>query len=429
MSDERTIERRSVRVPVRTVRASVERGASLVGERITIGSASDCDLVVADRTVSRYHAEIEAAPDGIRVRDLGSTNGTWVARAKIVEAIVGPGTRLSLGDASVRVDDAELAHEAVYASEELGEWIARSASTRRLLERLERACGADAPVLITGAPGTGKELVARTLHARSPRSSGPLVFVDAGALTGPLAQSDLFGHERGAFTDADETRIGAFERAHGGTLVLDEIAELPAEAQPLLLGALERRSARRVGGRAEIPFDVRVVAISSRDLRREVNEGRFRHDLYFRLAVIRLEVPSLRERLDDVGPLIGRFLEERGHGPTHALAQEERVAELAARDWPGNVRELRNVVESALAWDEPPTPDEPRVEVESTEALIETLLALPYKEARARFESALERAYLRELTRRARGNTSLAARLAGLDRSQLRVLLARNKID
>ncbi len=304
---------------------------------------------------------------------------------------------------------------------------------RRLVTRLAKVAATETAVLIGGAPGTGKELVARTLHDESPRREGPFVVVDVSTLAGPLATSELFGHERGAFTDADEARAGAFERARGGTLVLDDVSELPLEAQPLLLGALERRSGRRLGGREDIAYDARIVATTARDLRREVNAGRFRLDLYYRLAVVRLEVPELAERSEDLRPLVAGFLQERGVGLAHPLLDDDRLEALAARDWPGNVRELRNVVEAALALDELAELDEEEsgdeeTAAESTEALIESLTGVPYKEARARFSRALERAYLTDLARRARGNLSAAARLASLDRSQLRQLLARNGV-
>ncbi|MCC7540666.1 MAG: sigma 54-dependent Fis family transcriptional regulator [Deltaproteobacteria bacterium] len=435
MSDERTHEHRAgTGVPVRRVVAHVVRGpeaATASGERIVVGSARDCDLVVGDRTVSRYHAELEAAHGGIRVRDLGSTNGLAIGGVRVTAAIVPCGAVIELGAAAVRVEDAEVATETSSRAESLGDLTARAPTTRRLVARIEKAAASDASIVITGEPGTGKELVARTLHATSGRAGGPFVVVDCGALAGPLVASELFGHERGAFTDADERRTGAFERAHGGTLVLDDVTELPPDVQPMLLGALERRAARRVGGRDEVAFDVRVIAIASRDLRAEVNAGRFRLDLYYRIAVVKLDVPALRDRIDDLPILVARFLEERGEGVAHALLAEERVAELVARDWPGNVRELRNVVEAALAMGEiePGAGSEPVGEGDasaaSTEALIESLLDVPYKDARQRFSRALEHAYCSDLARRARGVTSVAARLAGLDRSQLRQLLAR----
>ncbi|MDQ3031244.1 MAG: sigma 54-interacting transcriptional regulator [Myxococcota bacterium] len=438
MADPRTRQHRDrLSVPVRRVSVALVRGgpaARVEGERVTIGSASDCDVSLTERTVSRYHAEIAASSEGISVRDLGSTNGVVCGGTRIVLGVVPPGTILELGAAAIRVDDAELGSEPLAPAQELGALVAHAPIMRRLLDRIPKVAASDASVLITGEPGSGKELVARTIHAHGPRRAGALVVVDAGTLSGALVASDLFGHEKGAFTDADERRAGAFERAQGGTLLLDDVSQLPLDVQPMLLGALERRSARRVGGQLEVPYDVRVIACSSCDLRREVNAGRFRLDLYYRLAVVRLEVPALRERLDDLPALAARFVEERGEGPSHPLLSPERMTELAARDWPGNVRELRNVIDAAIMLDDLDLLGEDASaqhagapEAESTDALIESGLALPYKEARARFAAALERAYLDDLLRRAKGNISVAARMAGLDRSQLRQLLARHR--
>ena len=403
------------------------------GEHLTLGAARDCDLELASERASRFHAELRADLGGIRVRDLGSTNGTFAAGVRVHEAVVPSGTELELGGVKVVVEDAELAHGAVAAEDSLGELITCSASMRRLAERIERASASDAPVVVLGEPGSGKELVARTLHSLSARARSPFVPVDCGALSPTLVSSELFGHERGAYTDADTRRLGAFERAQGGTLLLDEVAELPLELQPMLLGVLERCSVRRVGGHEDIAVDARIVASSARDLRREVNEGRFRLDLYYRLAVVRLEVPPLRERSDDLPALVTRFLDQQGVAPTHPLRDAAVVEGLTERSFEGNVRELRNLVEAALALDEldadgvdaqQPGQDEGDAH-ESTDAWIDSVLALPHAEARARIATAFERTYLDDLMRQARGNTSQAARLAGLDRSQLRVLLRR----
>jgi len=419
-------------IAVPRFRAEVVRGASLpafVGARAVVGSAADCELRIEERTVSRYHAELSAAPQGIRVRDLGSTNGVVSEGVRLVDAVVPAGTLLELGDVALRVDDTSADREPLPSMDQLGDLVAQGATMRRLLDRAARAAQSDASAWIVGEPGSGKELVARTLHALGPRAQGPFVVVDCGALWGGLVQSELFGHERGAFTDAIDRRIGAFERARGGTLFLDDLGALPAEVQPTLLGALERRRGRRLGGRDEIDYDVRVIASAQRDPRRDVNEGRLRLDLYYRLAVVRLEVPPLRERLDDLPALVERFLRDAGHGPSHPLMRPERLAALESRDWPGNVRELRNAIESALALEElaedHDTDTAPPAEPMTAAALLESLAERPYKEARAMFARAFEEAYVADLERRAGDNVSRAARLAGLDRSQLRQIRAR----
>ncbi|MCZ7683815.1 MAG: sigma 54-interacting transcriptional regulator [Sandaracinaceae bacterium] len=233
--------------------------------------------------------------------------------------------------------------------------IGRSEVMRRAMAWVKRAARSDASVLLVGESGTGKELVARAIHDDGKRAEQPFVTVDCGALAPTLVASELFGHEKGAFTGADRQRAGALEMANHGTLFLDEIGELPSELQPALLGALERRTFRRVGGQAEVPVDVRVIAATNRDLRSEVNSGGFRLDLYYRLAVLRLELPPLRARTGDVVLLIEHFLRERGSpGPVSELFSEAELAELSRHHWPGNVRELRNLVEATLALGAPP---------------------------------------------------------------------------
>jgi transcriptional regulator with PAS, ATPase and Fis domain len=255
--------------------------------------------------------------------------------------------------------------------------------------------------------------------------------VDCGALAPTLVASELFGHEKGAFTGAERQRPGALELAHRGTLFLDEIGELPKELQPSLLGALERRSFRRVGGTSEVPVDVRVIAATNRDLRSEVNAGDFRLDLYYRLAVLRLELPALRERTGDVPLLMQHFLADRGYsGPLTGLFSDAELAELERHHWPGNVRELRNLVDATLALGAPP----PVELVERSPAPAEgggfdpAVMTLPFKQARKGALADFERHYLSRLLERANGNVSQAARDAGLDRSYLFSLLRRNGI-
>jgi DNA-binding NtrC family response regulator len=423
-------ERRSSRaVPVRVVRARAG-DATAAAERLTIGTAADCDLVVEAKTVSRYHVEVSGDPSGIRVRDLGSTNGTLAAGVRLGEAIVESGIALDVGGVEVVVESADVSREEVAAEESLRDLVTRSPPMKRLGARIALAAASDASILISGEPGTGKEIVARTVHAMSARRDQPLVIVDCGALSPTLAASELFGHERGAFTDADERYVGAFERAGGGTILFDDIASVPLELQPMLLGVLERRSFRRVGGREDVTVDVRTIASSAGDLRIDVNRGAFRLDLYYRLAVVKLEVPPLRARGDDLEALVRAHLDARGAPPTHPLRSDPTLELLAGRAFEGNVRELFNLLDAALAIDElepePVTAHAAPVERhETTDALIASLLDLPYKEARERFRGALESTYLEEITRRAGGNISRAARLAGIDRSQLRQLLRR----
>ncbi|MHB1045652.1 MAG: sigma-54-dependent transcriptional regulator [Thermoanaerobaculia bacterium] len=234
--------------------------------------------------------------------------------------------------------------------EDDGEIVTADPAMKELLDLVDRVAPRDVAVLVTGESGAGKELVARRLHARSPRAKGPFVAVNAAALPETLAESELFGAERGAFTGADQARAGRFEEAAGGTLFLDEVGELPLALQSKLLRVLEERVVRRLGGSRDVPVDVRLVAATNRDLTRETEEGGFRQDLFFRLAVVVVNVPPLRERPDDV-PLLARHfaqrLAERHAVPVPSLT-DDALAVLSAHAWPGNVRELRNVLERSV---------------------------------------------------------------------------------
>ena len=294
---------------------------------------------------------------------------------------------------------------------------------RALRSKVERAAAVSTTVLLQGESGTGKELIARELHERGERASGPFVIVDCGALSPELVASELFGHERGAFTGAETTHIGAFERADGGTILLDEVGELPPQLQSALLGALERRRFRRVGGSREISVDVRVLAATHRDLPATVRAGAFRLDLLYRLSTIRMTAPSLRARPEDLEPLIDHFA--NGVRP-HQLAEEAVMESLRSYGWPGNVRELRNLVEATIAMGELP----PLVE---TSGATGATFALPgpdhdYAGARALVLEQFERHYLALLLAGTDGNVSAAARHARMDRSHLTELLQRHQL-
>jgi DNA-binding NtrC family response regulator len=397
-------------------------------DTLTIGTADGNDLIVTDATVSRYHVELARRPEGILVADAGSLNGTYAGGMRIERAVVPPGTVIRIGKTAVRIGEGGQVTLEVHDADTLHGLRGRTPTMRQLLLRVERAAKSDTAVLLIGESGTGKELIARALHDLGPRAAKPLVTVDCGALSPTLVASELFGHERGAFTGADRQHIGAFERADGGTLFLDEIGELPPALQANLLGVLERRRFRRLGGKAEISIDVRVVSATHRDLRAEVNAGTFRLDLYYRLAVVVMKVPPLRERAEDIPLLVEHFLRECGFdGEVGELISPPVMAGLCKHHWPGNVRELRNLVEATIAMGEAP-----QVELESAPVAggdpFAALIGLPYKEARGALLADFERRYLTALLERAKGNVSLAAREARMDRSHLIDLLQRHKL-
>jgi DNA-binding NtrC family response regulator len=410
---------------------------------VSVGTARDNALAVADFTVSRYHLDVSVRPGGILVSDLGSTNGTYIGAVRIERAIVPPGTLLKLGGTTIRFDDAVRravpapvigAPGAPGARSELAGMIAVSPQMVRLFADIERVAATPTSVLIVGESGTGKERVAEALHARSSRARSPLVTIDCGALSSSLLASELFGHERGAFTGADRLHKGAFERAEDGTVFLDEIGELPGADQSSLLGVLERRRFRRVGGSGDLDLDARVIAATNRDLRAEVNTGRFRQDLYHRLAVVVLRLVPLRERREDIPLLVEHFARELGAaGTIDEVFGAEQLACWQKHPWPGNIRELRNAVEAALvvgpqplgsdlaapAAAAPGSPPGP-----ANDGADQPLL--PYKDQRATVVRDFEHAYLVRLMAQAAGNVSHAARIAKMDRSHLIDLLHRH---
>jgi DNA-binding NtrC family response regulator len=424
---------------VSTLRVEVvdgpDRGKFVVGgDVVSVGTARDNALPVADFTVSRYHLDVTVKPGGILVSDLGSTNGTYIGAVRIERAIVPPGTLLKLGGTTIRFDDAvrqPVPAPAAGARRELVGMLAVSPQMLRLFADIERIAASPTSVLIVGESGTGKERVAQALHARSQRAGAPLMTIDCGALSSSLLASELFGHERGAFTGADRQHRGAFERAADGTVFLDEIGELPGADQSALLGVLERRRFRRVGGSAELEVDARVIAATNRDLRAEVNNGRFRQDLYHRLAVVVLRLAPLRERREDVPLLVEHFARELGaEGSLESLFGADQLARWQKHPWPGNVRELRNAVEAALvvgpqAAGDPGLGFAPGVPAPGL-AVADDQPILPYKDQRAAVVRDFEHGYLVRLMAQAGGNVSQAARIAKMDRSHLIDLLHRH---
>ena len=391
---------------------------------MAVGTSPDNELTLTDPTVSHYHLELRCE-DGIVVKDLGSRNGTFVGDMRVREALVPVGTKLRIGRTVLALLEAGIETDAQsLPPPEIPGLVMASPAMQEVGRSILRLAESNVSVLVQGETGTGKELVARAIHEMGPRARGPFVVVDPGALPATLIASQLFGHERGAFTGAERRQEGAFELANGGSIFLDEIGELPLSVQPALLGVLERRSFRRLGGKEDIQVDVRVISATHRDLRAEANQGIFRADLYFRLAVARVEIPALRERPEDIDALVEHFAREVTGSPGF-LFSEATMAALRAHRWSGNVRELRNVVESALAMGSINL--EGLGQGQSAPRPVSAAGSLPpYRAARAEALAAFERTYLRKLIEATGGNASAAARAANMDRPYLLSLLRRH---
>jgi transcriptional regulator with GAF, ATPase, and Fis domain len=395
-----------------------------LGARMTIGKASDNDLVLEDDTVSRHHCELVRTGQGIQVKDLGSTNGTKVEGIRVQEAILPPGSVLKVGEVEILVRPSAQKVEVLPSeSFEFAGVIGQALSMRTIFGVLERIAPTEATVLLDGETGTGKDVLARAILAKSGRANKPFVVVDCGAVSYSLIESEIFGHERGAFTGAVSMRQGAFELAEGGTVFLDEIGELPLDVQPKLLRVLETKEFRRVGGNKTFKTNVRVIAATKRNLQREVGAGKFREDLYFRLAVVPLTVPPLRGRREDI-PMLARHILKATNSTTDYVLTDDTLAAMMAHDWPGNVRELRNVLERAVYLAQASGTTELGLVILPSGALaadaaFQFEAERSYRETRAKYDAEFERRYLKWLLGRHGGNVSAAAREAKMDRKHL----------
>jgi DNA-binding NtrC family response regulator len=397
-----------------------------------VGTHPSSDLVLTDPHASRLHARIDVEDDEYVVTDLGSTNGTRVGGVRVRQACLEDGTIVEVGQSQIRFRLLGQPFEIELAPTDLFEGLAgRSIAMRELFAMLARVAPTDATVLIEGETGTGKELVARAVHTRSARRDRPFVVFDCGAAPPTLIETELFGHERGAFTGAVAARAGVFERAHGGTVFIDELGELQPELQPKLLRAIETGEITRVGGERPLRVDVRVVAATHRDLAHQISEGRFRADLYYRLAVIRVRLPPLRERREDIPLLAAHFVRELlGDGPAATLpgpALEGIFSALGRHDWPGNVRELRNVVERAAILADPKLMRQAALDAAGELARsVEKSMSRRVTLRAARAEH--ERGYLTDLLRATEGNLDEASRAAQVHRKSLERLIRKHKL-
>jgi transcriptional regulator with GAF, ATPase, and Fis domain len=409
----------------------------VAGGLVRIGTAADNDLVLHDDTVSRKHCEIESGSDGLRVRDVGSTNGVILGGLRIHDASVDASfagvTTITLGNTQLAITPlAETVDRLQATTDHFGDVIGAAPRMRELFADLDRIAATDMSLLIEGETGTGKDIVAEAVHRASARAEGPFIVFDCGAVAPNLAESELFGHERGAFTGAVAARAGVFEDADGGTLFLDEIGELPKDLQPKLLRALEKREVRRLGSTRTVSVDVRIVAATNRSMTAEVARGVFREDLYFRLAGATVIVPPLRERMSDLPRLVEHFLSlERPARSAHEVPPEA-WAMLNAHRWPGNVRELRNAVQRLLVTPERAIAASPRMPESDPDSSFDepqaSQEALPLRVARREASDAFERRYVRAMLARTGGNVSRAAAVAEVSRQMLQKLMRKHGV-
>lgn len=410
-----------------------DRGEQVVlsDEPVTFGSSPSCNLVLSDRTVSRRHAEALLEGNEVLVRDLGSTNGSFIQGSRFKEITVGFGAEIKFGRTVVKfLPEEEIVEPAESEADSFGQLLGRDSKMRRMFNLLQDVSPNDATVLIEGDTGTGKELIAEEIHNHSKRNKGPFVVFDCGAVPRELIESALFGHMKGSFTGAVADRRGAFAEANGGTIFLDEIGELPIDMQPALLRVLDKRAVRRVGANQYEKVDVRVVAATNRDLREEVTKKSFREDLYYRLAVIRVHLPALRERGQDIVLLIDHFIKLFSGGRKLTVSPDD-MQRLRSYNWPGNVRELRNVIERACVLSKGDTLglDEVLGNMQSMTPSIGIRKDLPFKEAKGQLVELFEREYIVDLMKRHKMNLSAAAREAQIDRKHLRELIRKYQLD
>lgn len=409
----------------------VGRAVRLDEPRVVGTDPESAALVLTDERVSRRHVRISPAGPGFAIEDLGSRNGTFFEGGRVERATVRVGATLLVGRSTLRLAPlAEPLEVAPSQSRCFGDMVGESLALREVFAVLELAAKSDVTVLLEGETGTGKELAARALHAASERAGASYVALDCSALPESLVESALFGHHKGAFTGANASREGAFVRASGGTLLLDELDSISPAVQARLLRVVEERVVRPVGSDVEREVDVRLVAASRRDLSTLVAEGGFRADLFYRLSVLRVRIPPLRERREDVAPTVAAILRSRGLAEPGPIAGPG-LDVLFAHDWPGNARELRNVVDRALVL----RPDATRfaelrfsVRGELGEPPLAVRADLPFHEAKQAVVDEFERRYLADLLARHDGNVSAAARAAGLDRKHLRRLALRHGV-
>lgn len=423
------------RLEVRGGTLTVKKGAGNkahleIGPEITvIGRNEACDLVLDDKRVSAVHVELVATERGVRVRDLGSRNGTFLGDTRIGEVYLLKPTQFTVGESLLEFSPTTPETVDIPDVAAFGPLVGSSAGMRAVFERCRKAAPTELTVLILGETGCGKELVAQAIHQASNRANKPFVVVDCGAIPPSLAESALFGHERGSFTGAVDKRVSPFVEADGGTIFLDELGELPVDVQPKLLRALAEQRIKSVGSNNYRPVNVRVIAATRRDLVREVNAGTFRSDLYFRVAQLRVELPPLRERLEDIPSLVRKMMADIGDKGAYGRITNDSLERLMRHDWPGNVRELRNVVSVALAFGK----EGPLDLAQHLAPLVASSDSTPtrgrtFQDAKRDVLARFEREYFTALYAECSGNVSEIGRRAAMERAHVRGYLRRHGI-
>ena len=453
-------EGRAARLPALRASLTPPNGPAITAplgvHPLVIGTSAECDLSVMDPRMSRRHCQLRITGRGVEIRDLDSKNGVLLGEVAITLALLPALVPVRIGGSTLVLQPQSGATVLpLSARSSYGDAVGQTLPMRALFAMLERAAPTDETILLLGESGTGKEVLARAIHANSARKNGPFGVVDCGALSPSLIESELFGHVAGAATGLTSDRPGLLEQANGGTVLIDEIGELPLDLQPKLLRAIESRELRRVGSNKTRPFDARIVAATHRNLAARAKDGTFRADLYFRLSVVEIHVPALRERKDDIPLLVERFLAARRPPVMLADLPPNALSLLQAHDWPGNVRELRNTVSRLLLFPEmmqdvlsgslssppssppsspspdskppaaatpsTPPPASPAPESDATRALLD----LPLPEARELVMEQFERRYAEDRLKRHGGNVSRAAESMGVSRQLLHRLIER----
>lgn len=412
-------------------------------DRLSIGKREGNDILIQDKTVSRKHCEIVYESDAFLLRDCESTNGTFLNGSKVKEAYLSPADVIKLGNTQMEfvVFDEKVSIEPS-EKEAFGAMVGKSRKMRQIFAILEKISKTHASVIIEGETGTGKDLVAKAIHEHSPRRSHPFLVFDCTGVAPNLIESELFGHEKGAFTGAIRSRPGIFEGAKGGTVFLDELGELPIDLQPKLLRALENREVRRVGANTATKIDVRVISATNRNLKQEIQGGKFREDLYYRMSVVKISLPALRERPEDIPLIIERLLTTQTYNKTPTGFKVTRVEDEALKllqryPWPGNVRELANILERACSFVEGETIRRSDLEfvfseIDDAEERTENMRIntdIPFKEAKQEIVERFEKEYLEELLKKHNYNLSKASREAKVDRKHIRNLLKKYGIE